>query len=194
MIGIRQKTMKKSRIAEIVTQEDPEKLKQERIQFKHDLEKAKQRTNRRTDGRRPRMSRDYMESTRNPSDYYYPEDEDDVDYDTTRIKDMKRRTMMGEVDDEDMDDFGDDDEDEESDEADGTFHRVRPGKHKKKKPLDIQKDKEDSEEEAEDELFHDANDDDDDEVVATKGGSSKKKRPHHAVFDDDDDDDDDDSE
>lgn len=98
-VAVRQKTIKRARIAEFATQEDPEKLKQERVKIKSDLEKVQraQRTGYRSATRRPKMSRQYLE-------------EDDRDYDTTNIKALKRGAYE---DDEEMDDFGEDESEEE---------------------------------------------------------------------------------
>jgi RNA polymerase-associated protein LEO1 len=175
-VGIRQKTMGKvARIAQVVTQEDPELQKQQRIKVSSDLEKAAQRkraagyypTGARTSAprSRPRMSRDYLE-------------EDDDDYDTTRLKDMKRRVMGKNRDgDDDMDDYGDDDDDEEDDEEDTTFRKVR---NPRAKSAPAAKAKEDSD----DDVFVD--DDDDEEEDAPAAHLTTKKRSHQAVIDDDD--------
>lgn len=173
-VGIRQKTIKKARIAEFVTQEDPEKLKLERIKVKQDLEKAAIRKksggsyNPRssTGGRRPRMSREYLE------------DEEDGNFDTTNLKAMKRRTMGGEY--EEMDDYGDgsDDYGDADDDKDETFRKVRPGRGgqgKKTGSKDAESD--------EDEVFFGEVDDDEDEITPVVKAS--KKRSHQAVVDDD---------
>ena len=180
-VGIRQKTIKKARIAEFVTQEDPEKLKQERIKVKQDLEKAAMRKKQGSAGyyqnpraagapRRPRMSRDYLE--------------DDRDYDTTNLKDMKRRTMGGdyEEDEEGLGDYGDDGDDSVGDEE--VFRTVRPGRGKGGKP---KKDGEPKEEESdEDEMFLGGEDDDEDDDGFVAKAKATKKRSHQAVLDDDD--------
>jgi RNA polymerase-associated protein LEO1 len=180
-VGIRQKTIKKARIAEFVTQEDPEKLKQERIKVKDDLEKAAFRKNRgasysgsnsssynRSSPGRPRMSREYLE--------------DDRDFDTTNIKAMKRRTMGGEYDDkDDMDDYGDD-SDEYSDNQEETFRKVRPGGRGNKSPAKAAKNAESDE----DEVFIGEDEDDEDAPVAN-AKRSNKKRAHQAVVDDESD-------
>jgi RNA polymerase-associated protein LEO1 len=172
-VGIRQKTIKKARIAEFVTQEDPEKLKQERMRAKADLDRAaKKRAGgaaaagsypRERAPRRPRMSRAYLE-----------EEEDDDHFDTTNIKAMKRRTMY---EDEDLDDYGDDDYGE-SEEEDETFRRVRPGKKDKGKKVE-------SEESSDEEVVFGNEDEEDDEVVSPVVKQAGKKRSHQAVLDDD---------
>jgi RNA polymerase-associated protein LEO1 len=173
-VAIRQRTIKKARIAEFVTQDDPEKMKQERIQVNTELEKAAARKRGGYGGgggysggggggpggggrgrAGGRMSRSYLE--------------DDEDFDTTNIKAMKR----GQYD--EMDDYGEDSESEEE----RTFHKARPtaaaaGKRK-------QKDEESSD--GDDDMLMD--DDDDDEEVAPVA-KTNKKRSAQAVIDDDD--------
>ena len=174
-VAVRQQTTKRARIAEFTTTQDPEKIKEERIKIKADLEKAMRKQQQsssyiRSGGggggghRRPRMSRSYLE-------------EDDRDFDTTNIRAMKKGIY-----DRDMDDFGDD-YDEDDEEEDETFHRVRP---KKGKAAAAKDDKEDDEEEDDnDGAFGGDDDDDDDEVVrAVKQGT---KRPAQSLFDDDSD-------
>ena len=157
-VAVRQKTIKRARIAEYVTQEDPEKAKQERIKVKQDLEKASARK-RQTSYRRPAMSRRYLE-------------EDDGDYDTINIRDMKRGRDL----DEDMD-YGEDSEEEEE-EDNSMFNRRRPTKaaraSRKQEVMD---------DDEEDELVFEE-ESDEDEIKAT----SRKKLQHQALVDDDDDD------
>lgn len=89
-LGIRQKTVKHARIAEIVTQHDPEKLKSETAKLKSDIEKSRNRYS--SGGRRSRVmkrSREYLEG-----------DEDDEGYNTYNLKEVKRRTMGGDFDDD----------------------------------------------------------------------------------------------
>jgi RNA polymerase-associated protein LEO1 len=172
-VAIRQKTIKKARIEEFVTEQDPEKLKQERIQVKEELEKAEARKRGGYSGGgggrsggggggggggRSRMSKSYLE--------------DDDDYDTTNIKAMKR----GEY--EEMDDYGEDSESEEE-----TFH-------KKARPTAAaarNKKKDDSSSDGDDDiLVDDDDDDDDDEDEIAPVVKANKKRPAQAVIDDDD--------
>ena len=188
-VKIRQKTLKQARIAEFVTQEDPEKLKRDRLRLQNDLDRAMMGRKQQQQGggafggapasRRPRMSRGYLEAD---------EDEDGGQYDTTNLRDMKRRTMMGEKDDDDgLEDYdgvprGEDDDDDEQ-----VFRRVRP--RGSQKPTKSKKD------ESEDEdifLGDDDDDDDDDEGFVAKAKrktQTGKKRSHQAVLDDDDEDD-----
>ena len=176
-VAVRQKTIKKARIAEFVTQEDPEKAKAARIKVKDDLEKAAGRKRNAGGGpgfhsgtRRPRMSRDYLEG-------------DDDDYDTTNISAMKRRAVGG---DEDMDDYGVDSEDDygvDEDDEDDTFNQRRP--KKKAKAVSTKKSVKQMVEESEEDDFIVGDDEDDDEEVAPIVKASRK-RPQLAVLDDDD--------
>ena len=207
-VGIRQKTIKKARIAEVVTQEDPELIKQQKMKLSYDLEKTNLRkrnsagygTNRvgsgggYTGNSRPRMSKGYLE--------------DDEDYDTTNLKDMKRRTMNryeddDDDDDDDMRDYGDDDDDDDDDDI-ATLNKGRPSRRgvvgslanaastktagdstgsKNAKSGQSKKDDDDDD----DDVFGDDDDDDDEDDIQLKTKSQKKKL-HQAVIDDDDDD------
>lgn len=169
-VGIRQKTIKTAKIAEYVTQEDPEMAKQARIRVKEDLEKSSARKRAYPGGgggggyrrQQPRMSRDYLE------------EEDDGNYDTFNVKDAKKRAKEGafddDDDDEDMGDFGDDSSSE--DEYDQTFKQAAA----KKKEGD--KNAQEMEEEE---------DDDDEEEDVQVSTAAKAKKPAKAVFEDSDD-------
>lgn len=176
MVGIKQKTIKRARIAEFVTEEDPEKLKEERIRAKADLEKMQLRKSgggRRSGGggggggRRPRMSRGYFE-----------EDEEDEDFDTTNIRAMKRN--MYDREDDEPDNYAAYDEDD--DEEDDTFQRVRNKKQAAKKRGRFEEPENDDEDE--EEVFGGGDDDDDDDDVAVNKGH-KKKAAKKSLFDDD---------
>jgi len=132
-VAVRQKTIKKARIAEFVTQEDPEKLKQERIRVQEDLDKARKRKRDvyRPISGRPRMSRSYLE------------EEEDKDYDTFNIRDTKRRMR----DADEMDDYGEDSDDD--DEDDEVFHTLRSRAKEKDSDDDIVMDDDDDDEEEE---------------------------------------------
>jgi RNA polymerase-associated protein LEO1 len=162
-VAVRQKTIKKARIAEYVTQEDPEKMKQERIRINQDESKiqSRKRSNYKsyTARRTPGMNSRYLE-------------DDDDNYDSINIKAVKKGVAM----DDDMDDYGDD-SDGDDDGYNETFRsRTRKGKRQKKV----------EEDEEEEELVFDAESDEDD-VTLIK--AHKKKRSHQAVLEDDDDDD-----
>jgi RNA polymerase-associated protein LEO1 len=201
-VGIRQKTIKKARIAEVVTQEDPELIKQQKMKLSQDLEKSNLRkrssggmygTNRASGysggSSRPRMSKGYLE-------------EDDEDYDTTNLKDMKRRTMNRYEDDDDdedddMLDYGDDDDDDDDiavrnkgrpsrrgavGSAADTVSTKTTGDGANNKNAKTGQPKKDDDD---DDVFGD--DDDDEDAIQLKTKSQKKKL-HQAVIDDDDDD------
>lgn len=164
-VAVRQKTIKKARIAEYVTQEDPEKAKEDKIKIKSDLEKA---TSRKRNGgggfRKPGMNRKYLE--------------DDGNYDSVNIKQLKKR---GREEDMDSEDYGDSDEESE-DEVD---YKSRVAAMRKKKA------KADDESE-EDLTFGAGEDDDDDDSEDGKVNVVKKPaKKRAAVLDDDDDSDDD---
>ena len=165
-VAVRQRTIKKARIAEYVTEEDPEKAKQSQIRDIEDLEKASARKSsshyRPTASRhrQPGMNRRYLE-----------EDEDDDDYETTNIGKLKKGIAM----DDDMDDYG---EESDDDGYDDTFRKGRDRKRRKQ---------EEEEEEEEEELVFDEESDEEDGTLIK--AHSKSKRSHQAVVDDDDDED-----
>ena len=156
-VAIRQRTIKKAQIGSYMTEEDPEKLKQERIKYNDDAEKLQQRkraTASRNGGRRnnPGMNRNYLEAS------------DDEGYDTVNIRRLKKGSNY---DMDAMDDYGDD-----SDDDYGQSYANRNNK-KRKKP--VVEDSEDEEEMVFDE-------EDEEEVVTLH---KKKKQSHAAVLDDD---------
>jgi RNA polymerase-associated protein LEO1 len=167
-VAVRQKTIKKARIAEYVTQEDPEKAKEEKIKIKSDLEKA---TSRKRSGgggggfRKPGMNKKYLE--------------DDGNYDSINIKQLKKR---GREEDMDSEDYGDSD-DESEDEVD---YKSRVAAMKKRKAQA-------GSESDEDLTFGAGDDDNDDDSEDGKVNVVKKAAKKRAtVLDDDDDDSDDD--
>lgn len=160
-LAVRQRTIKRAKIAEYVTQEDPEKAKAERIKTNQEEDKirARKRANYRANTSRhrtPGMNRQYME-------------EDDDDYDTTNISAMKRGVAM----EDDMDDYGD----ESDDDYDDTFKSRN--RKRQKKALE-----EEEEDEDEEELIFDDDEDDEDEVAAVK--APKTKRSQKNVIEDED--------
>jgi RNA polymerase-associated protein LEO1 len=174
-VAVRSKTTKRARIAQFMTTEDPEKLKEERIKVKEDLDKVAQRKKGRSSGgggggaRRPRMSRSYLD-----------EEEDDRDFDTTNIKAMKRGAY-----DREHPDYEDDyaNYEEEEDEEDDTFQpRSKRPKEGDKKSRANDKDDDDDDD---DEVVFGGGDDDDDDVAPVVKAS--KKRPTQSLFDDDSD-------
>jgi RNA polymerase-associated protein LEO1 len=160
-VAVRQRTIKRAKIAEYVTEEDPEKLKADRIRTNQDEDKIRARkANYRANTSRhrmPGMNRRYME-----------EDDDDDDYDTTNISAMKKGTME-----DDMDDYGDESDDDGYDDTFRSRNRKR-----QKRAL------EEEEDEDEEELIFDDEDDEGDVALAK---AHTKKRSHQAVLDDDSD-------
>ena len=172
-VAVRQKTTKRATIAAYVTNEDPEKLKEERIRQKTDLDKAQARKNttrhypsgggaRRTPG----MNRRYIE-------------EEDGNYDSINIRDLKRRGRP--VDDE-MD-YGDSEDDDDDDDVGWSKGRLAAMRDTKKRGRDVME-KDDDDDDDDEEEFNVAGDDsDDEEQVALK----KPKKAQSNLFDEDDD-------
>jgi RNA polymerase-associated protein LEO1 len=163
-VSVRQRTLQRAKIAEFVTQEDPEKLKQDRIKTNQEEDKIRARKkaayrSNTSRHRMPGMNRRYME-----------DDDDDADYDTTNISAMKKGAME-----DDMDDYGDDSDDGYDDTTFSKRNRKRERKASEE---------EDNDDEDEEELVF-GNEDDDEDDVAMKA-PNKKKRSHQAVLDDDD--------
>jgi RNA polymerase-associated protein LEO1 len=158
-VAVRQRTIKKAKIAAYMTEEDPERLKEERIRYTDDAEKLKQRkrvtgSSGGGRGRNPGMNRRYLEAS------------DDEGYDTVNIKALKKGSKY---DDDAMDDYGDDSDDDYGQSLNRNRNK-RP-----KKP--VQEDSEDDEEEM---VFDE--DDDEEQVTVHK----KKKQSNAALLDDDD--------
>jgi RNA polymerase-associated protein LEO1 len=166
-VAVRQKTIKTARIAEYVTQEDPEKLKLQKIKMKQDLDKSLARKKVSYSNRRstPAMNRRYLEQ------------EDDGMYDTINIKDMKRGREYEEMD------YGEDSEDEDEEEDDTMFNRRKPAPGRAARAASRRREAVSGDDDEEDELVFEE-ESDDDEIKAT----SKKKIQHQALVDDDDDD------
>mmetsp|Transcript_7267 Transcript_7267/g.15689 ORF Transcript_7267/g.15689 Transcript_7267/m.15689 type:complete len:319 (-) Transcript_7267:222-1178(-) len=159
-VAVRQRTVKRAKIAQYMTEEDPEKLKQERIKYNEDADKLKQRKrasgggNYRSSGggRRPAMNRSYLEAS------------DEEGYDTVNIRALKKGSANN-YDMDEMNDYGD----ESDDEYDQSFvNRNR----KRQRKAAAEEDSDDDEEM----VF----DDDDEEVV-----NIHKKKKSAAVLDDD---------
>jgi RNA polymerase-associated protein LEO1 len=166
-VAVRQKTTKRATIAAYVTNEDPEKLKEERIRQKTDLDKAQARKNTTrhyssgSARRPPGMNRRYME-------------EQDANYDSVNIKDLKRRDRP--VDD-DMDYASeDDDDDEDVGWSRGRLAAMRDTKKRGRQSME-------SDDDGEEEFNVGGDDSDDEEQVALK----KPKKAQSNMFDDDDD-------
>lgn len=157
-IAVRQRTVKRAKIAQYMTEEDPEKLKQERIKYNEDADKLKQR--KRASGgnyrssherRRPGMNRSYLEAS------------DDEGYDTTNIRALKKGSASN-YDMDEMDDYGD--------ESDDDYDQSFVNRNRKRQRKSAEEESDDDEEM----VF----DDDDEEVV-----NIHKKKKSAAVLDDD---------
>ena len=179
-LAVRQRSQKRARIAEVVTEVDPEKEKQARIKNNEDLNRNKNRRGgaRRSGGggRRRGMSAAYLE------------DEEEGAYDGVDLGRMKRRTLgrdrYDDEDDTEMEDYGDDGSGEEEDEWTKKKGRKR-GAAAARASSRSKEEEDDSSEEGE-VVFGDDDDDDDEEDVHVgkkRGGGTKK-----AVLEDDDDD------
>ena len=154
-VAVRQRTVKRAKIAQYMTEEDPEKLKQERIKYNEDVDKIKQRKraaggNYRSGGggRRPGMNRSYLE--------------EDEGFDDVNVSRLKKGYDMDE-----MEDYGDDSDDDYGSSA------MNRNRKRQRKPAE-----EDSDDDEDEMVFDD--DDDDDEVV-----NVHKKKKTAAVLDDD---------
>jgi len=154
-VAVRQRTVKRAKIAQYMTEEDPEKLKQERIKYNEDVDKIKQRKraaggNYRSGGggRRPGMNRSYLE--------------EDEGFDDVNVSRLKKGYDMDE-----MEDYGDDSDDD--------YGPSAMNRNRKRQRKSAEEDSDDDEDEM---VFDD--DDDDDEVV-----NVHKKKKTAAVLDDD---------
>ncbi|EJK72253.1 hypothetical protein THAOC_06228, partial [Thalassiosira oceanica] len=107
-----QRNVKRARIAEFVTEHDPEAEKRARIKGTDDLAKSRSRKGRGGGGGKKRMSKSYME-----------DDSEDGEYETVNVKKIKKKAFLAD-DDEDLD-YGEssDEEDEWEEEK-----KRRPGR------------------------------------------------------------------
>ncbi|KAL3790657.1 hypothetical protein HJC23_009757 [Cyclotella cryptica] len=187
-LAVRQRNVKRARIAEIVTDFDPEKEKQARIKGKDDLAKSQTRGGRRSGGgggRRRGMNASYLE--------------EDEDYEGVNLGRLKRQTMRREYGNEEEDevmDYGED-SDEEEDEWSKNKKRKRgaalqaarassASEKVQKKKRGVGNFDEDDESSEEGEVVFGEDDDEEEEGALFKkraGGGAKK-----ADFLDDDDD------
>lgn len=206
-LAVRQQTItKRAKVATYMTVEDPEKLKEERMKVKMDLDKARGGPGTgdgiypggsRGNSRQRRSSR-YSRSSYGRRRAGEDEDEDDGNFDTTNIRAMKRGIY--DQDANDFDDYADQDEEEDDDQEDGTFRRARMKKAVKQKRSRFDDDDEDDDDDGDDDdNFHnrinskdiagDADDDDEEDIVPVMKKAANKKRATQSLFDDDDDDD-----
>lgn len=153
-VAVRQRTVKRAKIAQYMTEEDPEKLKQERIKYNEDADKLKQRkrstgTTYRSSvgGRRPGMNRSYLE---------------DEGYDDTNLRALKKGSSNYDMD--EMDDYGD--------ESDDDYDQSFLNKNRRRQRKAVEEESDDDEEM----VF----DDDDEEVV----NIHKKKKTAAVLDDD----------
>ena len=195
-LAMRQRNVKRARIAEFVTEVDPEKEKMARIKGKDDLAKSQARSSARDGGGR-RGGGGRRNYSRGMNARYL---EEDGDYDGVNLKQLKRQTMRRDMYSDEEDDvgmdYGDDSEDEDDEWSKNK--RKKPAKRdgrgasggkgsggdgggKKKRP-EWDDDEEDEEEEGE-LVFGDDDDDDDGGMFKKRGGGASKK----AFLDDDDD-------
>ena len=165
--AIRQRNVKRARIAEIVTDFDPEKEKQARIKGKDDLVKSQQRGRRSGGGGgggRRKMTTSYLE--------------EDDDYEGVNLGRLKRQTMRRDYSDEEEMDYGEDSESEEDEWS----------KNKKRKrgaaAAASRKEKVESESSEEGEVVFGDDDEEEGEMFKKRGEGSAKKAN---ILDDDDD-------
>ena len=168
--AIRQRNVKRARIAEIVTDFDPEKEKAARIKGKDDLERSRNRGTRRSGqggGGRRKLNSSYLE--------------DDDEFDGVNLKKLKRQTMRrgDHSDDEDEMDYGDDSESE--DDWSKNKKRKRGASAAAASKRDIQSDDDSSEE---GEVVFGDDDEEDGAMFKKRGGGVAKKSN---ILDDDDD-------
>ena len=194
-LAMRARNIKRARIAEVVTEVDPEKEKLARIKGKDDMEKIRARHSGGGTRRSTAGGGSGAGHRRGMNESYLEEDNED-DYDGVNIGRLKKQTMRRENSDEDEMDYGDDDEDDnsEDDEEDWMSKRkqkrgaaaARAARGENTTSAVSSKDGMESSEEGE-VVFGDDDDDDDDEDAAFikkrrggKGGMNK------AVLSDDD--------
>lgn len=179
-LAVRQRNVKRARIAEIVTDFDPEKEKQARIKGKDDLAKSQARSN--MGGRRSGGS-----SRKRGMNAGYLEDEDD--YDGVNLGKLKRSTMRGNNYDSDEEmDYGEDSDEEEDEwtknKARKPSARASSGVDNNVPTKNQTPDFGDSSSEEGEVVFGDDEDEDDAAMFKKRSGGEAKKK---AVLDDDDD-------
>lgn len=158
-VAVRKRTTQRAQIAQIATQVDPEKQKQERIRNKADLEKSNRARNAAGGGGGTR--RRFHVSSRSRQDYL---EEDDRDFDTTNIRALKRGAYQ--------DDYIEDNDDEEEEDV-GFMNRSAAAKRSKKQ-----------EESSDDDIVvGDEDDEEEEETFAVK--KPKKTQQRQSLFDDD---------
>lgn len=177
-LAVRQRNMKKSRIAEYVTQVDPEKAANERIKNRDDLHRNKTGggTSRRSIGSRGSMGSAGGRIHRRPNRKFYNRDDDLGNYDSVNIKHLKNGI--------DDDDYGN--MNQESDSEDDAAWRNRK-RYKKKNWAEEETrnrsddDDEDMDEGAEEDDVPNSDSDDEDFNL------NRKRKKRENLFEDDDD-------
>lgn len=195
-LAVRARSIKRARIAEFVTEVDPEKEKLARIKGKDDMEKIRARHSGGGARRSTAGGGSGTGNRRGMNESYLEEDNED-DYDGVNIGRLKKQTMRRDNSDEDEMDYGDDDDDDDdSEEDEGSWMSkkkqrrgaaaARSAKRESKTSAVSSKDEMESSEEGE-VVFGDDDDDDDDEdaaFVKKRGGG--KGGVIKAVLSDDD--------
>ena len=167
-LAVRQRNVKRARIAEFVTEHDPEAEKRARIKGTDDLARSKNRKGRGGGGGgRKKMSKSYLE-----------DDDEDGEYETVNVKRIKKKAFLAD-DDEELD-YGEssDEEDEWEEEKKRRPGSRASGRNKR------EEEESDSDEDGE-VVFGESSDEED--APAKKAKPAKKSAA--AVFGDDDDDD-----
>ena len=174
-LAVRQRNVKRARIAEIVTDVDPEKEKLARIKGKDDLAKSRARSS--IGGRRSSAGSGARRGRMNES---FLEDGEEEDYDGVNLSRLKKRTMQrrGESSEEEMD-YGDDSEDDEEEWL---------AEKKRKRGAAAAKDvgKKEDESESEGEVVFGSDEDDDDEIAPLPTKKKNNKRLKRTILDDGD--------
>ena len=164
-LAVRQRNVKRARIAEIVTDVDPEKEKLARIKGKNDLAKSRARSS--IGGRRSTAGSGARRGRMNES---FLEDGEEEDYDGVNLSRLKKRTMQrrGESSEEEMD-YGDDSEDDEEE-----WLAEKKRKRGAAAAKDVGKKEDESESEGE-VVFGDSDEDDDDEIAPLPNKMNNKR-------------------
>mmetsp|Transcript_56226 Transcript_56226/g.168340 ORF Transcript_56226/g.168340 Transcript_56226/m.168340 type:complete len:578 (-) Transcript_56226:519-2252(-) len=183
-LAVRQRAVKKARIAEYVTQVDPEKEKEMRIRNKEDLNRQAARGGgggNRRGGQRRRVNRRY--------------EADEEHYDTGNLRDIKYRNRT-----DDMADYGDESDDDAEDEW-SKRKKIGFQRGSRRRPLGAYAESasSDSEEDdddggagggmggGEEDAAFGEDSSDDDGLAKIKAARNKKRSHHQAVVDEDDD-------
>lgn len=180
-LQVRRRTVKRAKIAEIVTRADPEAEKAKRIAMKNDLIKEEMgkvvaggssaKKGRSSTGRR----RSGLHSRGRNYDDAMSEEEEEDRFDSINIGAMKRRAK----DTEEVLDYGDSEDEEE-------WEKSRSWKNQRNKSRRMGRDENDDEEEDEEEVFQEESEEEEEEVAPIR---AKNKKAKIGVLDDDEDED-----